>query len=354
MKIALITDTHFGARNDNAAFLDYFEKFYEEIFFPYLDAEGITTIIHLGDIVDRRKYISYVTLRRMKDMFIDQCEKRGIDLHVIIGNHDVPYKNTNEINSMKELFGDSHVNYYWKPETVTFDDFRILLMPWINADNWNDALDAINDTIASHCFGHLDITGAMMDRGNKNEHGMSHKYFDKFELVCSGHFHHKNMYNNIQYLGCPYEMTWIDYQDPKGFHVFDTATRELEFVRNPYSMFHKVFYNDDGKDFEEIKNFDASMYENTFVKVIKMNCDNPYWFDVFMDKIVKANPINIQVVDDNLNLNLESADDLVDEAEDTLTIMSNYIKQMPDNVPKSKLDGLMRSLYNEAISLGLS
>jgi len=353
MKIALITDTHFGARNDNAAFLDYFEKFYEEIFFPHLDAEGINTIIHLGDIVDRRKYISYVTLRRMKDMFIDQCEKRNIDLHVIIGNHDVPYKNTNEINSMKELFGGSHVKYYWKPETVFFDDFRILLMPWINAQNFDEAMDAINNTIASHCFGHLDITGAMMDRGNKNEHGMSHKYFDKFELVCSGHFHHKNKYSNIQYLGCPYEMTWIDYQDPKGFHVFDTATRELEFVRNPYSMFHKVFYNDDGKDFEEIRNFDASMYENTFVKVIKMNCDNPYWFDVFMDKIVKANPINIQVVDDNLNLNLESAEDLVDEAEDTITIMSNYIQQMPDNVPKTKLDSLMRSLYNEAMSLGL-
>ena len=353
MKIALITDTHFGARNDNAAFLDYFEKFYEEIFFPYLDAEGITTIIHLGDIVDRRKYISYVTLRRMKDMFIDQCEKRGIDLHVIIGNHDVPYKNTNEINSMKELFGDTHVNYYWKPETVTLDEFPILLMPWINAQNWDEAINAIDTTPAQVCFGHLDINGAYMDRGNKNVHGMSAKYFEKFDLVCSGHFHHRNKINNIQYLGCPYEMTWIDYQDPKGFHVFDTATRELERIRNPYSMFHKVFYNDDGKQLEEITEFDASMYKDTFVKVIKMNCDNPYWFDLFMDKLFKVNPIHIQVVDDNLNLNLESEEDIMDEAEDTITIMSKYIEQMPENVPKAKLDSLMRSLYNEALSTSI-
>ena len=353
MKVALITDTHFGARNDNVAFLDYFEKFYETIFFPYLDREGIDTIIHLGDIVDRRKYISYVTLRRMKDMFIDQCEKRNINLHVIIGNHDVPYKNTNEINSMKELFGDSHVSYYWKPEVVSFDDFQILLMPWINAQNFDDAVASINDTTATHCFGHLDISGAMMDRGNKNVHGMSAKYFDKFELVCSGHFHHRNKISNIQYLGCPYEMTWIDYQDPKGFHVFDTETRELEHIRNTYSMFHKVFYSDDGKTVEEILDFDFSIYENTYVKVVKQNCDNPYWFDLFMDKMFKANPIHIQVVDDNLNLNLESEDDIMDEAEDTITIMSKYIEQMPENIPREKLDNLMRSLYNEALSIGV-
>jgi DNA repair exonuclease SbcCD nuclease subunit len=353
MKIALITDTHFGARNDNTAFLDYFEKFYEKQFFPTLLERGIDTIIHLGDIVDRRKYISYVTLRRMKDMFIDKCNEHNINLHVIIGNHDVPYKNTNEINSMMELFRDTGISYYSEPETLTFDGHDILLMPWINNQNYAAAIDAMKNTPAQVMFGHLEVQGAFMDRGNRNEHGMEVSTFDKFEVVCSGHFHHKNKIGNVQYLGCPYEITWIDYQDPKGFHVYDTDTRELEFVRNPYSMFHKVFYSDDGKTVEEVLDFDFDVYNNTFVKVIKQNCDNPYWFDLFMDRMMKVNPINIQVVDDNLNLNLDSEDDIVDEAEDTITIMSKYIESMPENVPKKKLDNLMRTLYNEAMAIGL-
>ena len=58
MKIALITDTHFGARNDSLLFLDFFRKFYENIFFPTLKERGIKEIIHLGDVVDRRKFIN--------------------------------------------------------------------------------------------------------------------------------------------------------------------------------------------------------------------------------------------------------------------------------------------------------
>lgn len=125
MKIGLVTDTHFGIRNDSVNFLDYFEKFYSKHFFPHLKEQGIDTIIHLGDIVDRRKYINYVTLRRMKEMFIDKCTEEGIELHVIVGNHDVPYKNTNDVNSMRELFDKSNVNYYSEPTDLKFDGHDI-------------------------------------------------------------------------------------------------------------------------------------------------------------------------------------------------------------------------------------
>jgi len=167
--------------------------------------------------------------------------------------------------------------------------------------------------------------------------------------VMSGHFHHKSTTQNIEYLGCPYELTWSDYQDPKGFHVYDTETRELEFIRNPYSMFNKIFYNDEGKTLDELLVQDFSGYEGTHVKVVRNSSGNPYWFDRWMDKLVKAEPINIQVVEDHLNLNLDEDADIVNEAEDTLTILSKYIETMPDTVPKKQLDNLMKSLYNEAL-----
>ena len=91
MKAAIITDTHFGARNDSKVFLQYFGKFYKNVFFPYLEEHGIKTIFHLGDIVDRRKFINYVTLREFKDIFVQPCIDRGIKVHAIVGNHDIPY-----------------------------------------------------------------------------------------------------------------------------------------------------------------------------------------------------------------------------------------------------------------------
>jgi DNA repair exonuclease SbcCD nuclease subunit len=349
MKIALITDTHFGCRNDNLAFLDYFDKFYQKVFFEELDKRGIKTVLHLGDIVDRRKYISYVTLRRLKQGFIEPCRNRDIDLHVIVGNHDVPYKNTNDINAMEELFDSTNVKYYSEPKEVLFEDVPHAIIPWINNANYADTMQFLKDTEAQVVFGHFEIAGCLMDRGNMNEHGMKISDFKRFDRVMSGHFHHKSTTGNIDYLGCPYELTWADYQDPKGFHIYDTETRELEFIRNPYSMFNKVFYNDEGKEMDELLSQDFATYEGTYVKVVKHQSGNPYWFDKFMDKLIKAEPINVQVVEDHMNLDLDEDDDLVNEAEDTLTILSKYIDQMPENIPKKKLDNLMKSLYTEAL-----
>jgi DNA repair exonuclease SbcCD nuclease subunit len=350
MKIALITDTHWGVRNDSSAFLEFFEKFYNNVFFPELEQRGIKTILHLGDIVDRRKYISYVTLRKMKDIFIDRCVKDGIDLHVLIGNHDVPYKNTNDINSMQELFDKNHIKYYSEPTHIDLG-VPVLLMPWINNGNYARAVQEIQETKAQIMFGHLEVAGCLMERGRMSEHGMSIDQFKKFDVVASGHFHHRSTTDNIHYLGAPYEMTWGDYADQKGFHIFDTETRVFEFIANPYSMFHKVFYSDEGKTVEQLLEYDFEQCRGAYIKVIKQDSSNPYWFDLFMDELYKVEPIHIQVVDDHLNLDLEDDDDIVNEAEDTVTILSKYIETLPDNVSKKELDKLMRSLYNEAIHM---
>ena len=122
MKIALITDTHFGARNDSGVISDYMMKFYSDIFFPYIIDNDIKTIIHLGDLVDRRKYVNFVTLNSLRTDFIFRLQDSGIDTHIIIGNHDTYYRNTNRINAVNELFGDApFIHIYDRPETVTFD-----------------------------------------------------------------------------------------------------------------------------------------------------------------------------------------------------------------------------------------
>ena len=100
MKLAIITDTHWGARNDSQAFAEYFRRFYEDIFFPTLMERDIRTVVHMGDIVDRRKFINYKTLYQMREIFFDTCWDQYISIHAIIGNHDTFFKNTNQVNSM--------------------------------------------------------------------------------------------------------------------------------------------------------------------------------------------------------------------------------------------------------------
>lgn len=354
MKVALITDTHFGARNDNETIANFFEKFYLEFFFPYLKENGITDIIHLGDAFDRRKYINFQSLNRCRHYFYDPIVDGDFVVHQIVGNHDTFYKNTNDVNSPRLLLNgyDGYVRVYSDPQEVKIGGKKLLFTPWICADNHEQTLTMINESNASILLGHLELDGFEMYRGQPHHGGLSADTFSKFDLVLSGHFHHRSTSRNITYLGCPYEMTWSDYNDPKGFHILDLETNELTFIENPYKLFYKVKYDDSKwKDMDPLKGYDFSDLKNTYVKVIVINKVNPYWFDLFIDKIEKENPIHVQVVDDNLSLDLVDDEDILENVDDTLTILHKSIDTMATEVDKIRLDNLFKSLYNEALDL---
>ena len=353
MRIALITDTHWGARGDSLAFIDYFNKFYYNFFFPYLIENNITSIVHLGDIVDRRKYINYISLKHFRK-FINTCTENNISLDVIIGNHDTVFKNTNEVNCMKELFSNTkyNVNYYESPTEVTFDGLPIAFLPWVCTQNYEESLKFLNDTKCQVMFGHLEIQGFEMHKGEVCQNGFDRSLFNKFDIVCSGHFHHKSSSNNIYYLGCPYQMNWTDYNDAKGFHIFDTDTRELQFIENPFEMFYKIHYDDTTwKDIEIMDSYNLQQLQGTYCKIIVHQKNNPYWFDMFIDKIEKVGVLDLKVVDDHLNLNLEDDNEFVNEAEDTVTIMNKVVQQMDISVDKGKLQSFLKNLYGEAMTI---
>jgi DNA repair exonuclease SbcCD nuclease subunit len=352
MKIALLGDTHFGARNDNSAFHDYFEKFYTEVFFPYLRDNNIDTVVQFGDLFDRRKYINFSTLAKSRRYFFDPMEKMGIFMHVFVGNHDTFYKNTNEINSPELLLNDyKNIRVWSEPEDIWIDGTKITLLPWVCSDNYERCMTHIDATDAQILFGHLELAGFEMHRGAINDHGQfDNNILSKFDVVCSGHFHHKSSKGNIHYLGTPYEMSWSDYNDPRGFHIFDTETRELEFIKSPLTMFQKWFYDDTTwSGFDALNEFPFADAKGCIVKVVVKNKTNPYWFDMYIDKLEKAGTIDIQVVEDHLNLNLEDDDDIVDEAEDTLTILRKVVDGIDTSVPKKELDSFLTTLYSEAL-----
>ena len=350
MLIALLNDTHAGVRSDMVEMAKYQGRFYEEVFFPYLDEHNIKNIIHLGDYFDRRKYVNFSSLYENRKHFIEPLVERGIHMDLILGNHDTYYKNTNDVNSPELLlFNESNINVIQEPITKEYDGANIALVPWINPENYADSVDFLLNAPATHCFGHFEIEGALMQPGFNCPHGLDHTYLKRFEQVLSGHFHHKSEVGNVRYLGSQMQFTWSDYNDRKYFHIFDTETLEITPVLNPLTMFEKVFYDDSKFDkFEDISELDFSNIAGKFVKLIVVNKDNPYWFDTFIDKVHKENPLHLQVVDDNKHMDFFN-DDEIEDIEDTITILGKYIDGLEIQGAKKPLNDLMNSLYNEAL-----
>ena len=357
MKICIITDTHWGIRNDHPAFLDNSKLFLDNLFYPYLSSNGIDTVVHLGDIVDRRKYINYYTAKRLREDFLEPLRKNGIRMDIIAGNHDVYFKNTNNVNALKELLRgyDNITVFDNEAVTVTYDNLKVFLIPWICDENRASTMKSMEETNAQIAFGHLEIAGFEMYKGSMVSHGEERTTFDKFDMVLSGHFHHRSSDGHIYYLGSHGEFTWADYDDPRGFHVFDTDTRELTFIENPYKIFKKVWY-DDSKVWETDADNDSSplaidftVFKDSIVKVIVQAKTNNYMFEKFIEKIEYHNPVEVVVVEDNLNLNLQEDSSIVEKAEDTIDIFRGYISTMDSkSVNKEKLESKILELYVKA------
>ena len=348
MKIALLNDTHFGARNDNPAFVKYFNRFYDEIFFPYIIQNDIKTLIHLGDVVDRRKFINFNTAHNFQENFWKRLWDLKIDTHIILGNHDTYYKNTNKVNFthlIKTFDGANEPWIYDKPATVNFDGLDILLLPWICPETEEESIYEIDNSHAEVAMGHLEIKGFEMHKGHFQEVGLEMDQFKRFDKVLSGHYHRKSDNGTIYYLGTQYEITWSDYQCPKGFHIFDTDTRELTRISNPLTMFEKIIYNDTKQSYT---NMDISKYKDKHLKVIVEEKTDTNQFGEFIDRLHnEINTHEVNVIEDSYNINATADVNIIDQGEDTLTFLHNYINSLDTELDKARINSIMKDFYQE-------
>lgn len=352
--IAMPTDTHAGVRNDNPAFQMYQKKCWKW-FFDYIDANNIKHVIHLGDIYDRRKYINFMSAKRLREDFLEPLEERGIETHIIQGNHDSYYKDTHEVNALEEIISGrySHIRTHSVPTVINIDGLDIQLMPWITDSNREQAFEAIKNPKAPILMGHLELSGFTMHKGLIADHGLDRKLFENFEAVYSGHYHHRSTIGNITYIGAFGEYTWHDFGDPRGFSVMDTKSRGLDFIQNPYKIFRMAKYDDVANEniIEKIHNTDFSKYKDSFVKIVVVNKTNPYAFDLLFDSIYKSGPLDIQIIEDaSLLTELDNSEE-IDEAEDTATILRKYIDGLSLSINNDKMKKFMIDVYNEALQV---
>ena len=347
MRVAILNDTHCGVKNGSDVFLDNAEDFYSNIFFPYLEEHGITRILHLGDYYDHRRYVNFKALERNRHMFLDVIRDKGITMDIIPGNHDVYYKNTNELCSLKELLGHytDCVNIHMSPVDLEIDNVTVGMIPWICSENEKECINFIQQTKSQILMGHFELAGfKFMANNSMVSHGMGTELFNRFDSVYSGHYHTKSSQSNITYLGTQVELTWSDAGDPKYFHIFDTDTREMEQIRNPYTLFKKLYYSDD-------KQTDCSDVTGKYVKVIVGNKTNAYEFDKYVDKVQSLNPLELKIVENFGDLSAETIEDEEINLEDTATLLNSYVDAIESKLNKPKLKNILSELHAEALEL---
>jgi|TARA_B100001250_G_scaffold216075_1_gene185415 hypothetical protein len=343
MKVAIITDQHFGARKNSKLFHDYFLKFYNDVFFPTIEERGIDTIIDMGDTFDNRKGIDFAALDWSKKNYYDKLSHCKI--HTIVGNHTAYYKNTNTVNAIDLLLREyDNIICYSEATETKFGRLKVLFVPWMNSENEQSTLTKIAKSKAKMVMGHLEINGFTATRGHVMMDGYESNIFDKFAKVFSGHYHTRSNNGKIYYLGNPYEMFANDTGDDRGFHIFDTETLETEEIRNPYRLFHTITYEDN-----DHQTFDGRQFKDKIVKLLVKKKSFPKKFDQFVDKLYAADVAELKIIE---NFQEEIDHDNIDiESEDTISLLNRYVEESDSNINKSQIQSLIQDIYKEACEL---
>ena len=343
MKVAIITDQHFGARKNSKLFHDYFLNFYENVFFPTLEKEGISVVVDLGDTFDSRKGIDFSALAWAKDHYYDRLADMGIEVHTVVGNHTAYYKNTNDINAVDLLLREySNIKIYSDPTEIKLGNLDVLLLPWINPENESNTYSLIKNTTCLCAMGHLELAGFRVNSQIIMEHGLESKLFEKFSRVFSGHYHTRSDDGRVFYLGNPYEIYWSDWNDTRGFTIFDTETLDHHHIDNPYNMFEIINYDEDTTKLD-------SDYENNIVKVVIKNKNNQLKYEKFLDKLYSQNPAEVKIVE-NFEVNIKDFEEDI-ESEDTISILDRYIQESETNKDKARIMSIMREVHKESCEM---
>ena len=348
-----MNDTHCGIRNSAEIFLNNAADFYNNVFFPECKKQGVQQIVHLGDYYDHRKFVNFKALNHNRKVFLEPMRQAGMRMDIIPGNHDTYYKNTNDLNSLKELLGYymNEVHIIMEPTVMEYGSLKMAMIPWINPENYESTLKFIKECKADWCGAHLELTGFDMMKGVKNTHGMDHKLFEKFELVLTGHFHVGSRRDNVWYLGSQMEFFWSDAHDPKYFHIVDTETREIQRIHNPYTLFEKIVYNDEEMDYNT---YDLSHIDKKFIKVVVVNKKDTFLFDRFIDRIQSHNIHELKIAENFNEFLGENVEDEEIKFDDTEAIVNTYIDAVDTDLDKDKIKNQVRELMVEAQALEIA
>lgn len=342
-KIAILGDLHIAIKNASPVFFKHQKKFFD-FFFDYLETKNIDTVFQLGDLFDNRKACNIRALKAAKEMIFDPMRDKKIRFHALVGNHDSTFRDNIHVNTPELVLREyENITIYSSPTTVTFENTTIDIIPWMCSDNTTSCINLISSSKSDLCLGHFELMSFDMYRGFTCTEGLSSDIFEKYEMVFSGHFHTKSQRDNIIYVGTPYELTWQDFNDQKGFFIFDTETRAIEFIANPDIIFVRIEYDAD-------TTYQKFNIEDKFVKVVVLSKPDLFEFENFIKSLHNENPYEVRIIE-STDSNIESTNTENVNLEDTLSVIQHFIDMSEIAADKEKLKTFMGGLYIEALNV---
>jgi len=346
MKIAILGDTHFGARNRNITIEKWQRKFYEEFFWPTISEQGITQIIQVGDYFDSRKWLNIQTIAFQKEVFVKPSQDHNVTVDVLVGNHDIPFRHSLKNHSPGQILGpEPNITVHDKPFKAIYHGRDITLMPWICKENLKECMDIIKEG-GDTMIGHFEIQGFLMHPGSYSRDGLTRSDFTKWNQVISGHYHSQSKDGNIHYTGTPYQMMWSDAGGKHGFWIYDTETGKSKFMKNPFDFYHKLVYNDNTTN-DELEKLDL---KDAFVKVQVNEKTDFEKFESYIDAINFQEPFDLKIIESFEEYSSDNVKEII-ELSETTDVIEEYIDDVATTANKEAIKKIMIDIYQEALHL---
>ncbi len=346
-RIWLISDTHLGVRSNSREWMDIIDDYFNNFFIPLLREkyQPGDILVHCGDVFDSRQSINLYVMNRGIDIF-EQISKI-MPIYMIVGNHDIFMKYSNDIHSLKVFKHIDNITVFTEPQLVTLGNRKGLFLPWV--DKHDEFIQIIKNNPADLLFCHTDIKGMSFNKFVKIEEGAEADEISGFSRVYSGHIHYAQKYKNARMLGSPYELTRSDSGNPKHVWLLDLETDEEYSFQNVISP--KFLRYQLNWILEQPVGELQKLFENNFVDLMI----SPQWsmkfpFSLFADKIKNYRKINPIITEDTAVMTEDG--ELIEEYEDInlISLIEKHIRDLPysENI-KEKLKSTSVSLYYEMI-----
>ncbi|MFA5403685.1 MAG: metallophosphoesterase [Ignavibacteria bacterium] len=308
-KIAIVGDFHLGiAPNNSLKFEVLFEsqkRFFTETLIPVLTERGIDTIIFTGDLYDQRRRIDSKIAQFVEGLF--QNELKNFKCIVLQGNHDTYYKDDLTITSLSNIWSKPNVTAITKITPMEIKGVKFLLVPWLTSTMSQSFEENVNKVSGKfkYVVGHFETVGFPFEAGSICTNGMNPDIlFNNFENTISGHFHTQSYRelngHSIHYVGTPFQLTFADATEKKGFHILDVVTNEREFIENTSSSrFVKLKSRSDIEKYPTLQNcfveleyIDGTTEDELYIIEKEVLSKNPVSYKAYLKVIDSVDEIN--------------------------------------------------------------